>query len=808
VSRHARLLLVACGILAALAAVWHWSTRPPRWSGPIRVGFRDAPPFYFVEPGGRPLGMAVDVMNAAANRLGLTLQWVQIAEPSDAALRAGRIDLWPTLPVAAAAAPLAVTEPWLESDFFLVCLRGTGIGAPDDTAGRVVTFYDRPDRLEARLAETFLPRARLLGSPTILDRLQRVCRGEAAAAFMGGREAFALLLLRPPGCEQAVFRFSPVPGATLQHGIGSMPAAAGVAAGLRAEIEDMGRDGTLPGIHAEWSFTTANEVRIVYALEQARLRNRLSAAGVALLALALVAALWQVSRSRQARRLAEASARQQERYRVLFERNLAGVYRTTTDGRILDCNDAFARMLGCASREDLLTRQAWEFYPDPKVREATLDRLRHERTVTNNEVTVRRADGKTAVLLESATLIEQRGGQPAIIEGTLVDITRERELEDRYRQAQKLESIGRLAGGVAHDFNNTLTAINGYSELVLSGLSESDPNYAMMLEIQRAGRHAESLTRQLLAFSRRQHLQPKVINLNRTVTETLDLLRRVIGEDIALVTSLSPDLGNVRADPGQIQQVLMNLAVNARDAMPDGGQLTIATANVQLEAQTDGEPGLAPGAYVRLSMADSGCGMDEETQRQVFEPYFTTKERGKGTGLGLSMVYGIVKQSGGDIRFRSSPGTGSTFEIDLPRVGEAPVEGERSPQRADLRGSETVLVVEDQDDVRRLVVAALTRYGYRVLSANQGDTAVDLCRREPGPIHLLLADVVMPGATGPAVAAACQALRPDLRVLYMSGYTDNVLRPGTGPDGPGAYLQKPFTPLQLAEKVREVLGAG
>jgi CheY-like chemotaxis protein len=327
----------------------------------------------------------------------------------------------------------------------------------------------------------------------------------------------------------------------------------------------------------------------------------------------------------------------------------------------------------------------------------------------------------------------------------------------------------------------------------------------MVQEIQKAAQHAEHLTRQLLAFSRRQQLKPRVISLNEVVTDTLDLLKRLIGEDVTLTTALAPDLGRVKADPGQIHQVLMNLAVNARDAMPSGGRLTIGTANVALGAQAENEPSLTAGAYVRLTVSDTGDGMDADTQLHVFEPFFTTKEHGKGTGLGLSTVYGIVKQSGGFIRVRSQPGAGSTFTIDLPAIAEAASEPDPVKRTEGLRGTETILVVEDQDDVRNLVAAALRRYGYTVMDASQGEAAVEICRRETRPIHLLIADVVMPGMTGPAVARACRAEQPGLSVLYISGYAEHILRREAGDLPPGSYLQKPFSPAQLAARVRELL---
>jgi PAS domain S-box-containing protein len=797
--------------VAALAAAglgiaaWAWFARGPVWDGPLRAGFRDSPPFYFARADGHPEGLAVDVLASAARRAGVTLSWVKLDGSSVEALEESRIDLWPTMTPTGKLLPFPVTEPWLEGSYFLMFPRGNPLRGEADVSGRVVTLFR--DRYEGELVEQFLPGAipRFITSSD--EKLQGMCTGLAAAAFVEGREAQDLLLRRPPGCEGVALESLRVKGAVVPYGLGSTPAAARVAERLRREIGAMAEDGELSAVHARWSITTADEVRLVHALQEARLRNRLSIVGVAALAAALLGALWIAARSHQSRRLAEAYAREQERYRRLFERNLAGVYRSTFDGKILDCNEAFARMLGCASREDLLGRQAWDFYPDRASRNAALDLLRRQGTLTNQELMLRRVDGGIVVLLQSASIVDGANGEADAIEGTVVDITRQRELEEEFRQAQKLESIGRLAGGVAHDFNNTLTAINGYTELILSGLDRSDPNRTMLMHIRKAGQHAESLTRQLLAFSRRQHLQPTVINLNLVVAELRNLVQRVIGEDIALAIDLSPDLPNVRADQDQVQQVIMNLAANARDAMPGGGRLTIATTSAVVAADAPPEPGVPPGTYCRLTVTDTGEGMTADHRMRVFEPFFTTKERGKGTGLGLSTVYGIVKQSDGHIRVRSVSGEGTTFEIDLPAVGDAAEESERPAQAAVPRGTETVLVVEDQDDVRRLVRDALVRSGYTILDAGDGEAALTICRGHAGAIDLLLTDVVMPGMTGPVVADRCRDLRPQIKVLFMSGYADTILRGVTNPATPTAYIQKPFTPVQLATKIREVFDA-
>lgn len=388
------------------------------------------------------------------------------------------------------------------------------------------------------------------------------------------------------------------------------------------------------------------------------------------------------------------------------------------------------------------------------------------------------------------------------------DITQRRQLEDQLRQAQKMEALGRLAGGVAHDFNNLLTIITGYSQLMLDSPDPGDSVHDQLEEIKKAGDRAAALTRQLLAFSRRQVLAPRVLDLNAIVTNVEKMLCRLIGEDVELATIQGPGLGRVKADPDQIEQVLVNLAVNARDAMPQGGKLTIETANVNLD---DTYPRIHrpvnPGHYVMLSVSDTGCGMDAKTRTHIFEPFFTTKEKGKGTGLGLAMVYGIVKQSGGYIWVYTEPSQGATFKIYLPRVEEPAETVAALSDCAQLpRGSETILLVEDEDAVRSLVRGILESEGYSVLEASRPGEALLICQKHEGSIHLMVTDVIMPEMSGRALAKRLEPEFPNMKVLYVSGYTDEaivrhgVLEPGT------MFLQKPFTPDSLARKVRQVLG--
>jgi signal transduction histidine kinase/CheY-like chemotaxis protein len=389
-------------------------------------------------------------------------------------------------------------------------------------------------------------------------------------------------------------------------------------------------------------------------------------------------------------------------------------------------------------------------------------------------------------------------------------LEREREREQRLRQSQKMEAVGRLAGGIAHDFNNLLTAIIGYSQFIQMRLAEEDPLIREVEEIQKASHRAAALTRQLLAFSRKQVLQPKVIDLNTVVSDMEKMLGRLIGEDIELISFPDPELGRVKADPSQVEQVLLNLVVNARDAMPRGGKLIIQTANVVLdESYARTRLGsIAPGRFVMLAVTDTGSGMDRETMSHIFEPFFTTKEQGKGTGLGLSTVYGIVTQSGGDVSVESERTRGTTFKVYLPRVEEAGDQAHAGAAGAGkARPAETVLLVEDEEIVYRLLHEVLEMNGYDVLGANDAREAIAICERHAGRIHLMLTDVVMPRLSGRELAERVAPLRPDMKVLYMSGHTDDAIVHYGVIEAGMAFIQKPFSPNALALKVREVLDA-
>jgi len=419
----------------------------------------------------------------------------------------------------------------------------------------------------------------------------------------------------------------------------------------------------------------------------------------------------------------------------------------------------------------------------------------------------RKKNGRIIEVETAVHEIEYEGRKAGL--AVLMDVTGRRQRDEQLLQAQKMEAVGMLAGGVAHDFNNLLTIITGYSQLVLNNLPTKDGNRHAIEQIMKASERAAALTRQLLAFSRRQVLQPKVLDLNQLVTSLTGMLRRLIGEDIDLRLALRPDLGRVSADPGQIEQVLMYLVVNARDAMPHGGTLTIQTSNVDLDDQfQERHLTLKPGQYVLLAVTDTGHGMDEATQSRLFEPFFTTKTAGKGTGLGLSTVFGIVKQSGGGLSVYSEPSRGTTMQVFLPRIDQ-PVMIEAEEAKKSLgRGVETILVVEDDEMVRTLVGETLSGMGYKLMDAADPVQAKRIAEQFPGEIQLLITDVVMPKLSGRELAQQLVQRRPNLKVLFMSGYTDTAVTNTEFAGREVAFLPKPFTPATLAQKVRDVLEAG
>jgi PAS domain S-box-containing protein len=487
-----------------------------------------------------------------------------------------------------------------------------------------------------------------------------------------------------------------------------------------------------------------------------------------------------------------------ERFRELVNHvKEAFIVADVPGGKTMYVSPAFEEIFGRKVDEAYENPALWldAIHPDDQP-QALSDRQANERgRATDGVYRIVRPDGTIRWTRYRTIPIVGNDGRPYRLVGLIDDISEQRAQEEQLLQAQKMEAIGQLAGGIAHDFNNLLTAILGYTELVLADLEPSHPSVRDLKEVHKAGQSATALTKRILAFSRRQVLQPRVVDLNQVLSQIEPLVRRLIGEHIVLMVRRSPDLKPVFADPSQIEQIIMNLAVNARDAMPRGGRLLVVTENADLPQ----------GPHVRLTISDTGLGMTDEVRRRIFEPFFTTKSPGKGTGLGLAIVYAIVKQSNGSIEVESTPGSGSTFNIHLP-VAKAASEADLHPARVGPgRGTEAVLVVEDQIEVRTVIAAVLRRYGYTVLEAGDWAEAIAASMEHKGTIHLLLTDMVMPGMDGRGLARMLRANRPDMRVLYTSGYSDDLMVREEVLDPRMAFLPKPFTPDTLLAKVREVL---
>jgi len=562
--------------------------------------------------------------------------------------------------------------------------------------------------------------------------------------------------------------------------------------------------GWKPGLVAT-SFALTVSAYFSFTSEQTPAQFRSTMIRLALFVILAALICWLNAALRSAQ---EELRRSEVNFRSLVTHAPYGICRCDFTGKLLDANPALLSMLGYSTVQELVGTHLGALYEDTQRWFDLADHLRTTIPFNGLIVEWKRKDGTVTVVRVSGRAVSN-GIKGTTFELFAEDVTERRALEQQLRQSQKMEAIGRLAGGIAHDFNNLLMVISGYSEFLLDRLGPEPTLRNPAQEISNAAARASSLTRQLLAFSRKQMLTPKILDLNDIVTENLKMLTRVIGEDIDLVMVPAAGLGAVRADAGQIEQVIMNLAVNARDAMPSGGKLTIETSNITLDTEyARFHAPLQPGNYVMLAISDTGAGMDSDTQSRIFEPFFTTKGP-KGTGLGLSTVYGIVKQSGGYIWVYSELGKGTTFKVYLPRVAEtvaSPAHIAASTESAATEpGTETILVVEDEANLRYLVRQFLEKQGYRVIEAADGAVAMQIAVAHDAVIHLLLTDVIMPGMNGRELAQRVLEIRPNVKVLYMSGYTENVIGRNGTLDAGIRLLQKPFTLRDLRNKVREVL---
>ncbi len=519
-------------------------------------------------------------------------------------------------------------------------------------------------------------------------------------------------------------------------------------------------------------------------------------------------AILEIVRDISERKEAEQALKEsEERYRSFFDDDLTGDFISTPEGTLLACNKAYAKILGFDSVEEIIKHNAMSFYPHPQIREDFLSILKEKKKVEGHEIEMQRRDGRPIYIIENVIGSFNNDGELTEIKGYLFDITDRKKLEEQFIQAQKMEAIGRLAGGVAHDFNNILTVINGYSEVLLSK-SNMDQSIRSKIEmIKKAGEKAKSLTDQLLSFSRRQTVQPQNLNLNNLIRNTSKMLRRLVGEDIELTLYLSPALSDILIDPGQVDQILMNMVINARDAMPDGGKIIIETASAEVDEQfIHNHIDIQPGHYVQLIITDNGIGMNKEIQAHIFEPFFTTKEAGKGTGLGLATIYGIVKQNNGSITVYSEPEVGTTFKIFFPVIQETNTSGEEDKSdTTELNGNETILLVEDDEALRYLILNILKGYGYQILIASNGLEAINICKESGSSVHLLLTDIIMPMMNGRELADHIRSFQPELKVMYMSGYTGESIHQQGVLESDAPYIQKPFSPTELASKIRRIL---
>jgi PAS domain S-box-containing protein len=513
----------------------------------------------------------------------------------------------------------------------------------------------------------------------------------------------------------------------------------------------------------------------------------------------------------------EALRQAEQKYRTIFENTAEGIYQSLPTGQIITANPAMARMLGYRSPAALiatLEQGEQQLYADPEVYQAFQQMLDTYKVVREFEVQLVREDGSHLWASLNTHEVRDDNGRLLYYEGTMSDISERKQLvaeneslAAQFYQAQKMESIGRLAGGIAHDFNNLLVPIIGYAELGTMNTTSGEKLHTHFTRIEEAARRSAILVRQILAFSRQQILQMRVLDLNQVITEFQPMLQSMIGEDVILQVHLAPRLQTIEADQSQIEQILMNLGVNARDAMPDGGSLIIETANVELdETYTAKYLDIEPGSYVMLAVSDTGQGMDTATQANIFEPFFTTKPRDKGTGLGLATVFGIVKQHNGNIWVYSELGQGTTFKIYLPITETAVAALEPTPSPINLlQGTESVFVVEDEASVRQLVCETLEANGYTVLESGDPEEALAFMETHQGQIDLLLTDVIMPKMNGPELYKQLQQTRPTVKVLYMSGYTDNVMMLHSKVNEEATFLQKPFAIRVLLQKVRKAL---
>jgi PAS domain S-box-containing protein len=812
------LFLWALTVLLICSAVFFFFFRHSNWERTYKIGWQPSPP-YQVAANGQPTGLAVDLVREAARRRGINLIWVLWTNTSESALRGNAVDIWPLITITPERLKtFHITEPYMEAEHTLLVRDDSSFQNPQDLRDATVGLSN--PSIDRFLLHAFLPNARVQPRPSPRIVFEDVCKARVDAGFMDVYTAIAALLAQPR-CEGHTLRWIAVPDSQTKLGVGATFEARAVADAIREEIGIMAREGSVAPIVGKWGFTPAQNLVSFGALVDAKRRVARLAAATTVFALLFGLACWQtiiVMRERGRSRRTEKALREADQKLVLMANNLKEmVLAFDMNRKLIYVNPAVEKLTGYSVAE--YTVRGFIDWIHPEDRSNMLSHwdglFLHGTSYQDQEYRLVTKNGDLKWV--SATwgpILDERGRQVGV-QGSERDITDRKcavealhLAELRNMQSQKMESIGRLAGGIAHDFNNLLTIINGYAELLLLETGPQSPQNAPLEQIRHAGARAADLTRQLLAYSRKQvmHLQP--LDLNTVVTGSQQMFQRLLGEEIQMIVKLQPALGLVMAEAGQMHQVLMNLLVNARDAMPRGGKVFVETSNVAIGADHIADhPDAVPGPTVLLEVTDGGVGIDDETKKNIFEPFFTTKEIGAGTGLGLATVYGIVKQSQGWIALYTEVGRGTSFKIYLPRIaGGSPQQiSTVETARGAVGGKETVLVVEDQEEVRTFASRVLESYGYTVLTAPDGPKALALAADHFSSIHILLTDVVMPGMNGRQLAELLTAQRPAIKVLYTSGYTQDVIAHHGVLDADVDYLSKPYSPDALAARLREAL---
>lgn len=801
-----RLALAVIGVGALTVAVWMWRQHSQPEDRVYRIGWEPSDPFQIAEPGGEPTGLAIELVREAARRRNIRLQWVDSPQGGERSLRSGAVDLWPLITIFPERRKyFHITAPYIETEVcFLVRKQSSYNRVPDLAHASIRTTNLPPD---IRYLNRLLPTARLVTSGPSKELVQDVCHGRTDAAFL---DLYAAIhyIFEGGGCESEPLRWIPVTDIRPDLGIGSQERYRAAADAIRDEIGRIVEDGSFSPATVRWvhlSGLPLRQVEQMVRIERRGERLRGTVLAITLLLTAAILLTLRVRSERNRARHAERALRATEqKFRAISESMSEMVLAYDMQARLIYSNPAVERLTGYTSQE--VSERGLMHLVHP----ADSERMREQwqklfagDSYSGQEYRLVTKQGEVRWVIAAWGPIRDDAGRQIGVHGCEHDITARKDAEaareefaERLALAQKMESIGRLAGGIAHDFNNLLTVINGYSRLMLNGLSLHDPMRTQLEEIHTSGERAAALTRQLLAFSRKQILKPKVVDLNVVVGGMRSMLARLVGEDVTVVFAVCPSPVMAKADPHQLEQVVMNLAANGRDAMPGGGELRIGT-----RIGSTGDAGLRQAI---LTVTDSGTGMSEDTRQHIFEPFFTTKELGRGTGLGLSMVQGIVAQSGGSIEVHSAPGVGTEFEIQLPWAEEAP-QAEQAPTFANGAGHGSILVVEDQDDVRKFTAVALRCHGYNVIEAAGGRDALLFCGDKSRRIDLIVTDVVMPGMSGPEMVQAAEKLRPGIRSLFTSGYTDDTIVRHGVVHGERQLLHKPFSPEQLAEKVQAML---